>query len=169
MTSAARVPRHRAYVAIGSNLNDPVMQVQAGVEALAELPDTRLNRRSSLFCSAPLGVTEQADFVNAVCRLATDLDPHALLRRLLAIEAQHGRVREREKWGPRTLDLDLLLYDDLVLVTPTLVLPHPRLHERAFVLYPLAEIDPALIVPGRGRVSELLAACVDQRVQRLDR
>lgn len=168
MTPAAPIPRHCAYVGIGSNLNDPLMQVQAGIEALAGLPGTRLKRRSSLFRSAPLGVTEQADFVNAVCQLATDLDPHELLRRLLAIEAQYGRVREREKWGPRTLDLDLLLYDDLTLVTPTLVLPHPRLHERAFVLYPLAEIDPALMVPGRGRVSELLAACVDQRVQRLD-
>jgi 2-amino-4-hydroxy-6-hydroxymethyldihydropteridine diphosphokinase len=168
MTPAAPERRHCAYVGIGSNLNDPVMQVQTGIEALARLPETRLKHRSSLFRSAPLGVTEQADFVNAVCRLSTDLDPHELLRRLLAIEAQHGRVREREKWGPRTLDLDLLLYDDLALVTPTLVLPHPRLHERAFVLYPLAEIDPALMVPGRGRVSELLATCMGQRVQRLD-
>jgi 2-amino-4-hydroxy-6-hydroxymethyldihydropteridine diphosphokinase len=149
-------------------LHDPVVRVRAGIEALVELPDTRLSRCSSLYRSEPIGITEQADFVNAVCQLATDLDPHGLLRRLLAIEAQHGRVRPSERWGPRTLDLDLLLYDDLALVTPMLVLPHPRLHERAFVLYPLAEIDPALVVPGRGRVSELLAACVDQRVQRLD-
>ncbi|MDX1486972.1 MAG: 2-amino-4-hydroxy-6-hydroxymethyldihydropteridine diphosphokinase [Acidiferrobacterales bacterium] len=168
MTPASPVPRHCAYVGIGSNLDDPVVQVQAGIKALAELPDTRLNRRSSLFRSAPLGVTGQADFVNAVCQLATDLEPHKLLRRLLAIETQHGRVREHEKWGPRTLDLDLLLYDDLALVTPTLVLPHPRLHERAFVLYPLAEIDPVLMIPGRGRVSELLAACIGQQVQRLN-
>ena len=168
MTPAARVPRHCAYVGIGSNLHDPVAQVRTGIEALVDLPASQLDRCSSLYRSAPGGVAEQADFVNGVCRLATDLDPHELLRCLLGIEAQQGRVRTSERWGPRTLDLDLLLYDDLALVTPTLVLPHPRLHERAFVLYPLAEIDPALIVPGRGRVAELLAACTDQRVQRLD-
>ncbi len=167
MTPAAPAPRHCAYVGLGSNLNDPVVHVRAGMDALAGLPDTRLHRRSSFFRSAPHGVTGQADFVNAVCQLLTDLDPLELLRRLLAIEVQHGRVRGHEKWGPRTLDLDLLLYDDLAWATPTLVVPHPRLHERAFVLYPLAEIDPALTVPGRGRVLELLADCVDQRVQRL--
>jgi 2-amino-4-hydroxy-6-hydroxymethyldihydropteridine diphosphokinase len=161
-------PRHRAYVALGSNLQDPVAMVCAGINALADLPDTHVERCSGLYRSAPVGVTAQPDFINAVCRLLTDLQPQALMGQLLSIEARHGRVREGPKWGPRTLDLDLLLYDELVLATPALVLPHPGLHERAFVLYPLAEIEPALFVPGRGRVAELAAACPPARVQRLD-
>ncbi len=161
--------QHRAYVALGSNLQDPVVMVCAGIAALADLPATRLNGRSSLYRSAPMGGMAQPDFINAVCRLMTDLDPQTLLGHLLAIEARHGRVREGPKWGPRTLDLDLLLYDELVLTLPTLVLPHPGLHERAFVLYPLVEIEPALFVPGHGRVAQLAAACPPARVQRLER
>jgi 2-amino-4-hydroxy-6-hydroxymethyldihydropteridine diphosphokinase len=111
----------------------------------------------------------QPDFINAVCRVMTDLDAHALLRHLLAIEERHGRVREGPKWGPRTLDLDLLLYDEIVLTTPTLVLPHPGLHERAFVLYPLLEIEPTLSVPGHGRVAELATGCQPVQLQRLER
>lgn len=143
--------------------------VCAGIDALASLPDTYLDRRSSLYRSAPMGVMVQPDFINAVCRVMTNLDPHTLLGHLLAIEKRHGRVRQGPKWGPRTLDLDLLLYDEIVLTTPTLVLPHPGLHERAFVLYPLLEIEPALSVPGHGRVAELAAECPPLQVQRLER
>jgi 2-amino-4-hydroxy-6-hydroxymethyldihydropteridine diphosphokinase len=160
--------QHRAYVALGGNLQDPVAMVCAGMEALADLPATRLDRRSSLYRSAPVGMTAQPDFINAVCRLLTDLDPHALLGQLLDIETRHGRVREGPKWGPRTLDLDLLLFDEIVLTTPTLVLPHPGLHERAFVLYPLAQIEPALFVPGRGCVTQLAAECPPGDIQRLE-
>ena len=167
--SDLRLFRHRAYVALGSNLQDPVAMVCAGIDGLARLPDTHLDRRSSLYRSAPVGMTAQPDFINAVCRLVTDLDPHALLGHLLAIEAQHGRVREGPKWGPRTLDLDLLLYDEIVITTPALVLPHPGLHERAFVLYPLAEIEPGLFVPGRGQVAQLAATCPPTCVQRVER
>jgi 2-amino-4-hydroxy-6-hydroxymethyldihydropteridine diphosphokinase len=161
--------KHRAYVALGSNLQDPVAMVCAGMDALADLPATHLDGCSSLYHSAPVGMTAQPDFINAVCRLLTDLGPHALLRHLLAIETQHGRVREGPKWGPRTLDLDLLLYDEIALTTPTLVLPHPGLHERAFVLYPLVELDPGLFVPGHGRVAQLATECPPTRVQRLER
>ena len=161
--------KHRAYVALGSNLQDPVAMVCAGIDALAHLPGACMDRRSSLYRSAPVGMTEQADFINAVCRLQTNLDPHALLRDMLVIEARHGRVRGGPKWGPRTLDLDLLLYDEITLTTPTLVLPHPGLHERAFVLYPLAEIEPALFVPGHGSVAQLAAGCPPARVERLER
>lgn len=160
-------PRHRAYIALGSNLDDPIAKVRAGIRALHDLPKTRVARSSSLYRSAPVGVRDQPDFINAACSLLTDLDPDTLMQRLLAIEAQHGRARTEQRGTPRTLDLDLLLYDELVRATPELVLPHPRLHERAFVLYPLAEIDPALVVPGRGRVLELLSACSAQRVERL--
>lgn len=161
--------QHRAYVALGSNLQDPVAMVCAGIDALAGLPSTHLDRCSSLYRTAPMGVMTQPDFVNAVCRVTTDLDPHALLGHLFAIEERHGRVREGPKWGPRTLDLDLLLYDEIVSTTPALLLPHPGLHERAFVLYPLLEIEPALSVPEHGRVAELAARCPPMRMRRLER
>jgi 2-amino-4-hydroxy-6-hydroxymethyldihydropteridine diphosphokinase len=167
MQSSER-PLHWAYVALGSNLDDPIAKVMSGLAALSSLPRTRLERSSGLYRTAPVGMVEQPDFINAVCRLRTALEPTVLLERLLAIEAQHGRSRNGSKGGPRTLDLDLLLYEDLVITTPNLVLPHPRLHERAFVLYPLAELDPAVVVPGRGRVSRLLQRCGAQRVHRLE-
>jgi 2-amino-4-hydroxy-6-hydroxymethyldihydropteridine diphosphokinase len=159
-----------AYVALGSNLADPVGQVRAATAALASLPHTRVDRCSALYRTAPVGpVADQPDFINAACRLETRLSPPALLAALLELEAQQGRVRaQAPAGGPRILDLDLLIYDDLVLETPGLTLPHPRLHERAFVLYPLADIDPKLVVPGRGPVHALLTQCEDQGITRLD-
>jgi 2-amino-4-hydroxy-6-hydroxymethyldihydropteridine diphosphokinase len=156
-----------AWVGLGSNLAEPAAQVRAALAALARLPHTRLEASSALYRSAPLGRAEQPDFVNAVCRLATGLEPRALLAQLLELERAHGRVRGAERNGPRTLDLDLLLYGEERREQPGLSLPHPRLHERAFVLVPLAEIDPRLTVPGRGPVAALLAACRDQRIERL--
>jgi 2-amino-4-hydroxy-6-hydroxymethyldihydropteridine diphosphokinase len=144
-----------AYIALGSNLEDPVGQVHAGFSALAGLPHSRLLARSSLYRTAPVGYRDQPDFINAVALVRTALEPRALLDALLAVERTRGRVREFAN-APRTLDLDLLLYDDLALRTPGLVLPHPRMHERAFVLAPLAEIAPDLVVPGRGPGVELL-------------
>lgn len=168
MTERRLQDLRRAYVAIGSNLDDPIAKVRAGIAALRALPQTRLDQCSSLYRTAPVGPVTQPDFINAVCRIITSLSPEALLQHFFAIEASHGRVRQSQKWGPRTLDLDLLMYDDRVLVTPNLTVPHPRLHERAFVLYPLLELDPELIVPGHGRVVELLGDCSDQRVQKLE-
>jgi len=147
----------RAYVALGSNLDDPRTQVLRGFEALASLPDTSLVARSRLYRSAPWGVAEQPEFVNAVAELETRLTPLDLLGALLAIERSAGRERDRARWGPRVLDLDLLLYGNAVLDQPGLTLPHRYLHERAFVLLPLADLAPELEVPGRGRVRELLA------------
>lgn len=158
---------HRAFVGLGSNLEEPTAQVRAGLTALAAIPDCALERSSGLYRSAPLGFTAQPEFVNAVACLRTALAPEGLLAALLAIERAHGRTRAGPKGGPRTLDLDLLLYDALVCDTADLVLPHPRLHERAFVLYPLGELCPRLVVPGRGRVGELSRTCVGQRVERL--
>lgn len=161
--------RVRAYVGIGSNLDDPERHARAAFDALAALPDTELVRCSSLYRSAPVGPIPQPDFVNAVCALDTALPPEELLARLLEIERAHGRVRGPEKGGPRTLDLDLLLYGEERRAEATLALPHPRLHERAFVLYPLREIAPDLAVPGRGPVAELLRACGAQRIARVRR
>ena len=156
-----------AYVALGSNLRDPARQVRSGLEALARLPDTRLVTRSSLYRTAPVGKPDQPDFINAVARLDTGLEPEALLQRLLDIERQHARVRG-ERNGPRTLDLDLLLHGECRMESPGLTVPHPRMHERAFVLAPLAEIAPELDIPGRGKVRELLAGLQTQGVARLE-
>jgi len=157
----------RAYVGLGSNLEDPRAQIERAFAALARLPHSRLIARSSLYRSAPVGFPAQPDFINAAAALATTLAPRALLAALLELERRQGRVRAGPRFGPRTLDLDLLLYDRLVLATGGLTLPHPRLHERAFVLYPLAEIAPGLEVPGRGPVERLLAGCRGQTVERL--
>ncbi|HEX6613395.1 MAG TPA: 2-amino-4-hydroxy-6-hydroxymethyldihydropteridine diphosphokinase [Rhodanobacteraceae bacterium] len=147
----------RAYVALGSNLDDPRAQVLRGFDALTRLPGSRLLARSRLYRSAPWGVTEQPGFVNAAAELETTLAPRQLLDSLLDIERAAGRDRGGPRWGPRVLDLDLLLYGNLQCEDPGLTLPHPRLHERAFVLLPLNELAPDFEVPSRGRVRELLA------------
>ncbi len=147
-----------AYIALGSNLSEPRRQLQAGFAALACLPGTQLVAQSSLYRSAPVGYADQPEFVNAVAALRTALAPRALLDALLAIERAHGRVREFVN-APRTLDLDIVLYGERVIHEPGLSIPHPRMHQRAFVMVPLAEIAPDALVPGRVsvRVSELLA------------
>lgn len=145
-----------ACVALGSNLDDPRLQVERGLAALAALPRTVLSARSRLYRTPPWGMLDQPDFINAAARLETGLAPRALLDALLALEADAGRVRGVRN-GPRILDLDLLLYGERVIEEPGFTLPHPRLHERAFVLLPLAEVAPELDVPGRGRVADLLS------------
>lgn len=156
----------RAFVGLGANLGDARATLEAAFAALAGIERTQLLRRSSIYRSAPID-SSGPDYLNAVAELQTALDAPLLLARLQAIEAQHGRERPYRN-APRTLDLDLLLHDDRVLHTPALVLPHPRLHLRAFVLRPLADLAPDLQVPGRGRVGDLLAAVADQRIEPLD-
>ena len=143
-----------AYIALGSNLHEPERQVRAGVEELAMMRDTRLAAVSSLYRTAPVGYLEQPDFINAVALIETGLTPRELLDELLAIERKAARVRG-VKNGPRTLDLDIALYGDAAYADDSLAIPHPRMHERAFVLVPLAEIAPDAVVPGRGAVREL--------------
>ncbi len=152
---APELPRVTAYIALGSNLREPQQQLQAGFAALARLPGSELIARSSLYRSAPVGYGAQPDFVNAVAALHTALDARALLEALLAIERAQGRVREFPN-APRTLDLDIALYGEQVIEAPGLSVPHPRMHQRAFVVVPLAEIAPLAMVPGRGRVRDLL-------------
>ena len=155
-----------AFIALGANLGDPAATVKAAFAALANLPESRIVHCSSLYRTAPVGITEQPEFVNAVAQLDTDLAPEALLDALLEIEQRFGRIRA-ERNGPRTLDLDLLLYGDQFVSLPRLTLPHPRLHLRAFVLYPLAEIAPNLQIPGRGTVAAWLPAVANQGIVRL--
>lgn len=164
--------RVTAYVALGANLGDPVATVRTALDALRGLADAEFVAASSLYRTAPVGLHHQPDFINAVAALTVDdakLSPEALLGRLFAIEADFGRIRTPGsiRNAPRTLDLDLLLYADRQLDQPGLTLPHPRMTERAFVLAPLAEIAPALVIPGRGALSGLLAAVVGQRIERL--
>lgn len=153
----------RAYVGLGANLGDLRGTLGAAFDALDQLPGTRLVTRSSFFASRPLDA-DGPDYLNAVAAVDTALSPLALLDHLLAIERMHGRNRSYRN-APRPLDLDLLLYGDLVLETPDLTLPHPRLHERAFALLPLLEIAPATTIPGRGAVRSLIAGVAHQGVR----
>jgi 2-amino-4-hydroxy-6-hydroxymethyldihydropteridine diphosphokinase len=156
----------RAYIALGANLGDPLAQVRQSVVELGALPQTRLMQCSSFYLSAPVNA-EGPDFVNAVAAVDTRLPASVLLQSLLDIENRHGRARDYRN-APRTLDLDLLLYDGLICSEPGLTLPHPRMHERMFVLLPLLEISPACRIPGRGRVGDWLERCRDQVLKRVD-
>lgn len=146
----------QAFIALGANLGDPAAQIERAFAELARLPDTRLVARSGLYLAKAQGYEAQPDFVNAVALLATRLGARTLLEALLDIEARHGR-RRAFKNAPRTLDLDLLLYDGLVLHEPGLTLPHPRMCERVFVLQPMSEIAPDQSIPGKGTVADCLA------------
>ena len=156
-----------AYVGIGSNLEEPETQVRKAFDELDRMPHTRLVKKSSLYRSAPLGHGAQPDFVNAVAQLETGLPAERLLAELQEIEARHGRRRSFAN-APRTLDLDVLLYGERSLELPGLKVPHPRMHERAFVLKPLTEISPTLAIPGLGSAKALLDSCKDQETERID-
>lgn len=158
----------RAWVGLGSNLDDPAHQLQRALLALAKLPCTRLLRHSRLYRSAPWGITNQPAFVNAIAELQTLLEPRALLDELLAIERAQGRCRDDTRWGPRTLDLDLLSYADVQSNDLQLTLPHPHLAERAFVLAPWSELDADMEIPGVGVVGNLLARIGDHDCVPLD-
>lgn len=148
---------HTAYIGIGSNLGERDVTIRDALELLAADPELEVEAVSSIRETDPVGVVDQPRFLNAAIRLKTELAPHSLLERLLAVEEQLGRVRTGERYGPRTIDLDLLLYGDEIIDEPGLRVPHPRLAERRFVLEPLAELDPGLVVPGLGPIQALLA------------
>ena len=143
------------FIALGANLEDPVAQVERGLAEISGLPGTRLLARSSLYRTVPVGYADQPEFINAVAQVATTLAPHELLAALLAIETRHGRLRGVPN-GPRTLDLDVILYGDLRHHEAGLTIPHPRMHERAFVLVPLVEIAPGALIPGLGPARDWL-------------
>lgn len=164
MTVADRVT---AYVGLGANIGDPRRQLEAAIEELKKLPDTNLVLASGIYKSSPVGYLNQPDFLNLVAQLDTGLSARVLLEQLQKIENRHGRERPFAG-APRTLDLDLLLYGDAVISTDQLTVPHPRMHERAFVLKPLAEIAPRAAIPGRGKVQSLLAGCANQVAERID-
>lgn len=156
------------YVGLGSNLNRPARQVDEAFDLLAEIDGTRLIRRSSLYRSAAFGGIEQPDFINAVAALLTTLEPEAFLAALQAIEQRQGRDRGGARWGPRVLDLDLLVYASQVLDRPGITVPHPGIAERNFVLLPLGEIAPDLAIPGLGRVADLPVDIYEPSISRIE-
>ncbi len=165
---AIELPRWQpAYVGIGSNLDDPRRQVELAFDALARLPDTRLVMRSPLYRTRPLGAVEQPAFVNAAAALLTQLKPEALLVELRRTEAELGREPARQRWGPRRIDLDLLVLGRETRSGESLTLPHPGIAERDFVLYPLADIAADLVVPGLDAVGKLRARVANRGIERL--
>lgn len=159
---------HRVYVALGSNLDNPIQQIKQALPALKQMPKTTLLSHSALYRSAPLGGAPQPDYINAVAVLRTQLSPLALLSQLQTIETQQGRIRSaQQRWGPRTLDLDILLYDNKQSSDPVLTLPHPGLCQRNFVLYPLYECAPQLRLPNGQRLQDLIAASSPQGLTKL--
>jgi 2-amino-4-hydroxy-6-hydroxymethyldihydropteridine diphosphokinase len=147
-----------AFIGLGGNLGDARARLEAAIDMLDASAGLHVTGRSRWFRTPPWGPVAQPDFINAAIRVVTTLSPHGLLDTLLSVEQAFGRVREGERWGPRTLDLDLLAFGDATIADDRLVLPHPRMAERAFVLLPLADIAPDAVLPGLGRVSDLLAA-----------
>jgi 2-amino-4-hydroxy-6-hydroxymethyldihydropteridine diphosphokinase len=156
-----------AYIGLGSNLGDPVARLRAALDALGGLPDCRALRVSPFYRTAPFGPVEQPSFVNAAAGLLTCLDPHALLAALRELERRLGRSPPRERWGPREIDLDLLVHGTAVVSDDVLTLPHPGIPQRDFVLYPLRDIAPDLWVPGQGRVRRLAGRVEDRGAERL--
>ncbi|SDR69236.1 2-amino-4-hydroxy-6-hydroxymethyldihydropteridinediphosphokinase [Halopseudomonas litoralis] len=157
----------RCFIALGSNQADPAAQVTGAFAELQKLPQSHLLARSALYRSMPLGPQDQPAFINAVAMLDTALQPEALLDALQDIEKRSGRVRKAERWGPRILDLDLLLYGDSLIDTPRLQIPHYHMHARSFVLYPLAELAADLTMPDGTPLQQLLDACPPTDLERL--
>lgn len=157
----------RAFIGLGSNLDGPKEQIFRAIAALRELPLSRLTAVSRLYCSAPMGPADQPDYINAVAMLDTRLSPIELLDALQAIEQAQGRVRGAERWGPRTLDLDLLLYGTERIESERLLVPHPGMAERNFVLYPLSELAPELVLPDGRALSQMLAECSGEGIEPL--
>jgi len=163
----ARTAVAEAFVGLGANLDNPLQQVTQAISELDAIEHTRVLAASSLYRSAPVGYADQPDFINAVAKLQTGLSPRRLLDALHVIENRHGRRRSVRN-APRTLDLDLLLYGELVVREEDLILPHPRMHERAFVLLPLVEIAPDACLPGYASLAQLLAQVDRSGVNKLD-
>ena len=156
-----------AYIGLGSNLQGPAGQIESALDELRKIPETRMISRSSLYRSSPLGGIEQPDFVNAAAAVLTTLGPRELLRNLKAIERRRGRERNGQRWGPRVIDLDLLVFSRAVLSEAGLSIPHPGIAERNFVLLPLREIAPDLVIPGLGRVASIAINEAEPAIDRI--
>lgn len=147
------------FIALGANLAEPKTQILNAIQALQQLPDSQFIACSPLYCSSPMGPQDQPDYINAVAHITTGLAPHALLDEMQRIELEQGRVRKDERWGPRTLDLDLVLYGQQIIQDERLTVPHYGMKQRAFVLVPLSDVAPALILPDGQKLAEWVAIC----------
>ncbi|QYN47697.1 2-amino-4-hydroxy-6-hydroxymethyldihydropteridine diphosphokinase [Gilliamella sp. ESL0405] len=154
------------YIALGSNLDDPFAQANRAIAALKQLPNSSVSAVSPFYRSKPLGPQDQNDYLNAVIKLTTTLSPIELLDHLQAIEKSQGRVRKDNRWGARTLDLDILLYDDLIIDSERLTIPHYHMKNREFVLYPLFDIAPDLILPDNDNLSDLVSKCCENGIKK---
>jgi 2-amino-4-hydroxy-6-hydroxymethyldihydropteridine diphosphokinase len=157
----------RVFIGLGSNLENPLEQIKTAIKDMKAMVDTELVACSSLYKSPPMGPQDQPDYINAAIELETTLTPHSLLDELQKIEQQHGRVRKRH-WGERTLDLDVLVYGEQVLNDDRLTVPHPGIAERAFVVYPLAELDSSLVIPGLGNIAQVVEGCPRDGLQQVE-
>jgi len=146
----------RVYIGLGSNLDEPKRQLAMAVTALKQLPQSEFQRLSSIYLTKPMGPADQSDYYNAVAEITTRLTPQDLLAELQSIESSQGRKRDGRRWHERTLDLDMLLYGDELIDTDNLVVPHPGMHERAFVLFPLQELEDNIDIPGKGNINKLI-------------
>ncbi|MEN8168885.1 MAG: 2-amino-4-hydroxy-6-hydroxymethyldihydropteridine diphosphokinase [Pseudomonadota bacterium] len=164
---SSNTPYVRAYIGLGSNLSSPLQQVRQAITELAQLAESQLYAVSRIYCSRPMGPADQPDYINAVVAIDTRLPPLALLDALQAIENGHGRKRGAVQWGARTLDLDLLLFGDSVINGPRLTVPHPGMYERSFVLRPLADIAPSLMLPGGESLKALCDALSEEGLEAL--
>ncbi len=158
--------RSTVYIGLGSNMHDPIQQIQQAYQEIDDINNTSLIKVSSFYATAPVGYVEQQEFINAVIEISTTLSPQELMQALLEIEARHNRVREIKN-GPRTLDLDILLFNEWRIDEPNLATPHPRAHKRAFVLHPLLEIAPDSYIPGVGFVKDFIDSVSDQVIRKL--
>jgi 2-amino-4-hydroxy-6-hydroxymethyldihydropteridine diphosphokinase len=156
------------YVGIGSNLDSPLEQVKSAIRELNSLPETHCTGQSACYRSTPMGPQDQPDYINAVVALETRLSPRSLLHELQQLEQAHGRLRGGSRWGPRTLDLDILLYADEVIDDPDLQIPHPGIMQRNFVLFPLYEVAPEIIIPGAGRLADIVHQFPTEGLMRLE-
>ncbi|TQV75616.1 2-amino-4-hydroxy-6-hydroxymethyldihydropteridine diphosphokinase [Aliikangiella marina] len=157
----------RAFIGLGANLNNPAQQIKSALRAIKQIPGTSLVKQSSLYETSPMGPQNQDNYINAVAAIDTYLEPLALLDELQKIENLHGRVRKAERWGPRTLDLDILLYNNTIIESPRLTVPHYGIKERNFVLIPLAEISDSLSLPDGTSIEQLVSNIDKQGIKRL--
>nr|WP_218058012.1 2-amino-4-hydroxy-6-hydroxymethyldihydropteridine diphosphokinase [Gilliamella apicola] len=169
MKSKISATMSTCYIALGSNLEDPLAQANRAIVALKQLPNTKIADISPFYRSKPLGPQNQNDYLNAVIKLTTNLSPIELLDELQTIEKAQGRVRKDNRWGARTLDLDILLYDDLVINSERLTIPHYHMKNREFVLYPLFDISPELILPDNDKLYDLVTRCPKNELTKWDK
>ena len=155
------------YIALGSNLKNPKKQIKDGIQSIKKIDGVQILSKSKLYETPPVGILDQPNFVNAVIKIDSDLSPNKLLEELLNIENNAARVRV-DKNGPRTLDLDILLFNDLILDKKNLIIPHPRMHERLFVLIPLKDIDETIVIPNHGAIIDIINRLTPEKIIRIE-